>query len=76
MSREIYKELLEKCEKGDVTYVRNQKNEVTGQQTNLIFFGANFDNEFPAKNLYKAMNVARPDLVLVQMDPLNLLDDF
>jgi hypothetical protein len=32
---------------------------------NVIFFGANYNEEFPAKNLYKALNVAKPDLVMV-----------
>ena len=42
----------------------------------MIFFGANFDNEFPAKNLYKALNVAKPDCVLVQLSPDYLLSSF
>lgn len=52
-----------------MTYVRLK-------DSNLIFFGANFTNEFPAKNLYKALNVAKPDSVLVQMAPNYLLSKF
>ena len=77
LSREFYKRLLKQCKNGDVTYVKlEKKDEMTQHQTNVIFFGANFDNEFPAKNLYKALNVARPDLVMVQMSPDFLLSNF
>ena len=66
LSKEVYKKLLKECESGDVTYVRlKSRDKETNHQTNVIFFGANFDNEFPAKNLYKALNVAKPDVVLV-----------
>lgn len=47
-----------------------------GRKTNVIFFGANFDDNFPSKNLYKALNVAKPDLVFVQISPDYLLDNF
>ena len=47
------------------------------RKTNVVFFGPNFQGRsFPAKNLYKAMNVVRPDAVLVQMSPDLLLDEF
>ena len=66
LSREAYLKLLEQCKGGDVTYVKLQsRHEVNKKQTNVIFFGANFDNEYPAKNLYKALNVAKPDVVMV-----------
>ena len=47
-----------------------------GRQTNVIFFGANFNETFPSKNLYKALNVSKPDLVMVQLSPDYLLSNF
>ena len=47
-----------------------------GRQTNVIFYGANYGDEFVSKNLYKALNVAKPDLVMVQLSPEYLLRDF
>jgi len=61
MSRDQYKFLLEQCEEGDVTYVR--MNNI--QKTNVVFFGPNMSNEFPPKNIYKALNITKPDKVLV-----------
>lgn len=58
-----------KCRNGDVSFVRSQN------QKNIIFFGANYNN-LDAKNLYKALNVAKPDLVMVQLAPDYLLDNF
>ena len=54
MDRNTYKHLLNKCREGDATFVRLRG-------SNLIFFGANFAQDFPSKNLYKALNVAKPD---------------
>jgi hypothetical protein len=46
-----------------VTFVKLRQ---LDSQPNVIFFGADFhDVDFPAKNLYKALRVAKPDLVLV-----------
>lgn len=60
-----------------MTYIKlKSKDKERTQQTNVIFFGANFDNEFPAKNLYKALNVAKPDCVMVQLSPDYLLSNF
>jgi hypothetical protein len=72
MSREQYKFLLSSCEEGDVTYVRMNNT----QKTNVVFFGPNLSNNFPAKNIYKALNLTKPDKVLVQMNPEILLDNF
>ena len=47
-----------------------------GRQTNVILFGANYNDDFVSKNLYKALNVAKPDLVMVQLSPDYLLEDF
>ena len=63
------------CRDGDLTYVRMRKNK-QGRQTNVVFFGANFDSSFPSKNLYKALSVAKPDLVMVQLRPDYLLSGF
>ena len=46
------------------------------QSSNVIFFGANYDESFPIKNLYKALNVVRPDALLVQLSPDLLLQNF
>ena len=35
----------------------------------MILFAANFDDEYPLKNLYKALNVVRPDALLLQISP-------
>ena len=52
-----------------MSYVRSQ----TGK--NVIFFGADYE-KLEIKNLYKALNVAKPDLVLVQLGPEHLLENF
>lgn len=77
LTRSAYLAFLEQCRNGDLTYVRMRKNKL-GRQTNVIFYGANFsdDTVFQAKNLYKALNVAKPDLVMVQLSPELLLSDF
>jgi len=46
------------------------------QSTNVICFGANYNERFPMKNLYKALNVIRPDALLVQLSPDILLSNF
>ena len=75
LTKSAYLQFLEQCKDGDLTYVRMRKNKL-GRQTNVIFFGANFNDNFPSKNLYKALNVAKPDLVMVQLSPEHLLTDF
>lgn len=42
---------------------------------NVIFMGADYDN-FEVKNMYKALNVAKPDIVLLQVRPDLVLDKF
>ena len=64
LPRSIYLQFLEQCHDGDMTYVRMRKNRL-GRQTNVIFFGANYNENFPSKNLYKALNISKPDLVMV-----------
>ena len=77
LSKVMYQQLLKQCYGGDVTYVKlKSRDKDNERKTNIIFFGANFDNDYPAKNLYKALNVAKPDLVMVQMSPDYLLSNF
>ncbi len=69
LDREIYKSILNKHKNGDVAYVRTQTDK------SVVFFGADYEN-INIKNLYKAMTVAKPDLVLVQIPPHYILDNF
>ena len=41
----------------------------------MIFVGADFE-DFEVKNLYKSLNVIKPDLVMVQARPDLVLDKF
>lgn len=67
MERDAYKAYLDECRQGNVTYLRLFNNQE--QAANVMFFGANFDSGFPLKNLYKALNVVKPDTILVQLPP-------
>ena len=61
MTRPQYQYLFDKCEDGDVTYVR-MNNEA---RTNVVFFAPDSESkEFKPKNLYKALNLVKPDVVL------------
>jgi len=60
---------LHKHKNGDVAYVRTQTDK------SVVFFGADYEN-INIKNLYKAMTVAKPDVVLVQIPPHYILDNF
>jgi hypothetical protein len=42
---------------------------------NVIFIGADYE-DFDVKNLYKSLNVIRPDLVVIQVRPDLVLDKF
>jgi hypothetical protein len=42
---------------------------------NVIYFGSDYEG-IPMKNIYKALNLVRPDIVLLQMRPDLLLDNF
>ena len=68
ITRDAYHKFLRDCRGGDMTYVR-LVNPIDNQSTNVILFGANFDDDFPLKNLYKALNVVRPDTLLLQIRP-------
>ena len=59
---------------GDVTYVQLD-NEELGWHANVIFIGADY-KEFEVKNLYKALNVIKPDVVLLQVRPDEILEGF
>ena len=64
IERKVYQAFLEQCRNGDMTYLR-LKNPISEKESNVVFFGANFDEDFPIKNLYKALNVIKPDALLV-----------
>ncbi len=46
-----------------------------GRNANLIFLGADF-KDFEAKNLYKALNLVKPDVIVVQVRPDEILEGF
>ena len=58
LDREIYKTILAQCKDGDVSFVRSKHGK------NIVFFGADYER-CSMKNMYKAMTVAKPDLVMV-----------
>ena len=76
LERKAYQQYLEKCKSGDISYLRLQNSEEAEDVSNVVFFGANYDDYFPIKNLYKAMNLVKPDAILVQLRPDVLLRNF
>ena len=42
---------------------------------NVIFVGADFE-DFEVKNLYKSLNLIKPDLIMMQVRPDLVLDKF
>lgn len=48
-----------------MSYLRLQNSEEKEDFANVIFFGANYDDHFPIKNLYKALSSVKPDALLV-----------
>ena len=74
MTRKAYQQFIEKSKNGDAAYLRIKQ--VNGHSSNVLFFGANYDNYFPIKNLYKALNTIRPDALLLQIAPDTILDNF
>ena len=48
-----------------MSYLRLQNSEQTSDSTNVVFFGANYEDHFPIKNLYKALTLFKPDALLV-----------
>ena len=61
IERKMYQSFLEKSKCGDMSYLRLQNDDYS----NVIFFGAKYDENFPIKNLYKALNLIKPDALLV-----------
>lgn len=59
-----------------MSYVKLHSKAREDEFTNVVFFGANYLDSYPIKNLYKALNVFKPDALLVQMRPDLLLDNF
>lgn len=65
LERKAYQKYLEQCKVGDMSYLRLQNSEEANDFSNVVFFGANYDDFFPIKNLYKAMTLFKPDAVLI-----------
>ncbi|CDW83262.1 UNKNOWN [Stylonychia lemnae] len=75
LDRQTYKQLLEKYRKvNDVTYVHIDQPE-SFRSSNVLFVGADFE-DFTLKNIYKSLNVFKPDLVLLQLRPDDVLNQF
>lgn len=62
---------MKECKQGDLSYVHLKQKD--GHSTNLVLFGATYEQYFPIKNLYKALNIFKPDAVIVQLHPDLLL---
>ena len=76
LEREAYQSMLRQYREGDVTYVQiDQVYDSTQRASNVILVGADFE-EFKVKNLYKSLNVIKPDLVMMQVRPDLVLDKF
>jgi len=75
ITRPAYQQFLGHCQNGDMTYVR-LKHPERHDAANVILFGAQFDEHFPIKNLYKALNVVKPDCLLLQLRPDTINEDF
>lgn len=78
LEREAYQGLMKAHKRGDVTYVRLEGSLSEGRkrEANAIFIGADYEN-FEVKNLYKSLNLVKPDVVVLQVRPdLVLENDF
>lgn len=64
--------MLSEYREGDVTYMQIEEEE-KGRAANVIFVGAEFEN-FEMKNLYKSLNLIKPDVVVMQVRPDLVLD--
>jgi hypothetical protein len=62
IERKVYQSFLEQSQYGDMSYLRLADE---NNNSNVIFFGAKYDSNFPIKNLYKALNLIKPDALLV-----------
>lgn len=56
---------MKECSQGDISYVRLLNSQNEKDFTNVILFGANYNEYFPIKNIYKALNIIKPDALLV-----------
>ena len=72
LEREVYQRMLKDYKDGDVTYVQI---EGPNRNANVILMGADFD-KLEVKNIYKALNLVKPDIVLLQVKPDLVLDKF
>lgn len=64
IERKAYQQFIQKCENGDMSYYRLENQ--NGSSSNVILFGANYNADFPLKNLYKALNLCKPDAIVLQ----------
>ena len=68
LDRMTYLDYVHTSRAGEVTYKRHN-------ESNVIFVGANYNN-ISLKNIYKLLNSAKPDLVLIQLKPDHFDDLF
>ncbi len=73
LEREAYQHMIKKYRRGDVTYVQIDEEE---RAANVIFIGAEYEEEFEVKKLYKSLNVIKPDMVMIQVRPDLVLERF
>ena len=76
IERKAYQRFLEECYLGDMSYLKLYRKDSEQEFTNVVFFGANYLDSYPIKNLYKALNIFKPDALLVKLRPDLLLDNF
>ena len=48
-----------------MSYIKLHNSQNDQDFTNVILFGANYNEYFPIKNVYKALNIIKPDALLV-----------
>ena len=75
IERKAYQQILESCYGGNMSYLRVAHPD-HDSSANVVFFGANYNDYFPVKNLYKAMSIIKPDAIVVQLKPDILLKNF
>lgn len=68
--------MLKLHKKGDVTYVQIEDQVTSERQraANAIFVGADYEN-FEVKNMYKSLNLVKPDVILLQVRPDLVLEN-
>ena len=76
LDREAYQKMLKLHKKGDVTYVQIEDQVTSERQraANAIFVGADYEN-FEVKNMYKSLNLVKPDVILLQVRPDLVLEN-